>query len=201
MPACPTVQPLDRVFAVLDTLQADRDHLDRNWSIGEQAGRLLYLLTQISGAKNVLEVGTSIGYSGLWLAAGLLQTNGRLHTLDASAQRQAEALQHFEQAGIGHLVTCHCGDALALIEQLKTQGQAFDLVFIDAAKKEYWAYIQALLPAIPAGGLIVADNTYSHSDQLGDFLAGMADLDRHTLDTSLIDHAPGCHGLLIARKR
>jgi predicted O-methyltransferase YrrM len=192
---------LSDIFKVIASLDTNREHLNNNWCIGEQTGRLLYLMAQTSGAKSVLEIGTSIGYSTLWLAAGVLGNNGHIHTLDASAERQQEAKQHFTDAGVSSIITCHTGDALALLDVLGAQNHQTDLVFMDAAKKEYWAYVQKILPMMPSGGLLLADNTHSHSEQMADFLTGMAGLDGQQLDTTLIDHAGELHGVLLARKR
>jgi len=118
-------------------------------------GRLLRLLTEAVNAQNVVEIGTSNGYSALWLCLGLQTTGGRLTTHEIDPQRAALAQANFKRAGVEGIVTVVLGDAHETITRLR---EPIDLLFIDADKAGYRDYLQKLLPLVRPGGLILADN-------------------------------------------
>ena len=118
-------------------------------------GRMLRVLAESTGAKQVLEIGTSTGISGLWFLLALHATGGHLTTMDIDAERIALAREHFQQAGVDSLVTIVQGDAHANIAKLKGP---FDIVFIDAEKPGYVDYLNRVLPLVRPGGLILAHN-------------------------------------------
>ena len=141
-----------RILAVL-TRMASKD--ETYLSVPERDGRALRLLAETAGAKNIVEVGTSTGYSGLWFSLALARTGGHLTTFEIDHGRATEARQHFEQAGVSSLITIVEGDAHKTISQLKGP---IDLVFIDADKDGYIDYLNKVLPLVRPGGLIVAHN-------------------------------------------
>lgn len=118
-------------------------------------GRMLRVLAESTGAKQVLEIGTSTGLSGLWFAMALRTTGGRLTTLELDPRRAALARAHFKQAGVDSLVTLIEGDAHQNIAQVKGP---LDIVFIDAEKPGYVDYLKRTLPLVRPGGLILAHN-------------------------------------------
>jgi caffeoyl-CoA O-methyltransferase len=118
--------------------------------------RMLRLLTAAAGAKSVVEIGTSTGYSGLWFCMALEKTGGKLTTFDIDPGRIALARKHFQQAGVEGLVTIVEGDAHQTVTRLKGP---IDVVFIDADKEGYVDYLNKLLPLVRPGGLILAHNT------------------------------------------
>jgi caffeoyl-CoA O-methyltransferase len=118
-------------------------------------GRMLRLLTEAAGAKNVVEIGTSTGLSGLWLCLALQKTGGKLTTFEYDAGRAATAREHFKKAGVDPLVTVVEGDAHQTIARLK---EPIDVLFIDADKEGYADYLKKLLPLVRPGGLILAHN-------------------------------------------
>jgi predicted O-methyltransferase YrrM len=124
-------------------------------SVPQSDGRLLRLLTEAVGAKQVVEIGTSTGYSGLWFCLALEKTGGRLTTFEYDAGRAATARKHFEKAGMGKAVTVVEGDAHETVKQVKG---TVDVVFIDADKEGYEDYLEKTLPLVRAGGLILAHN-------------------------------------------
>lgn len=125
-------------------------------------GRILRLLAESLGAKQVVELGTSTGFSGVWFCLALRQTHGRLTTFEIDAGRAAEARRNFQQAGVADLVTLIEGDAHEKVKQV--QGP-IDLVFLDADKTGYVDYLEKLLPLVRPGGLIVAHNmNAAHAD-------------------------------------
>ena len=118
-------------------------------------GRMLRLLTEAVGAKTVIEVGTSTGYSGLWLLLALKNSGGKLTTFEIDSGRAARARKHFAQAGVEQRVTVVEGDAHQNVQRLK---ESIDVLFLDADKDGYTDYLNRLLPLVRPGGLILAHN-------------------------------------------
>jgi predicted O-methyltransferase YrrM len=118
-------------------------------------GRLLRIFAESTNARNVVEIGTSNGYSALWLCLGLRTTGGRLTTFEIDPQAAALARANFKRAGVDHMVTVVEGDAHQTIDRLK---EPIDILFLDADKDGYIDYLNRLLPLVRPGGLILADN-------------------------------------------
>ncbi len=141
---------------ILDVLSDMRKTQSRGMmNVPVEDGRLLRLLAESIGAKTVVEIGTSNGYSGIWLCLALRNTGGKLITHEIDAGRAALARQNFAKAGVSSLVTIVEGDAHETIGQLKGP---VDMVFIDADKEGYTDYLRKTLPLVRPGGLIVAHN-------------------------------------------
>lgn len=140
------------VLQVLDRMVANRELYQ---AVDAANGRMLRLLVETTAAKNVVEIGTSTGYSGLWTCLGLRNTGGRLTTFEIDPGRAEQARKHFEEAGVGTLVNVVVGDAHENVK--KVQGP-IDVVLLDADKEGYASYLQTLLPLVRPGGLIAADN-------------------------------------------
>jgi caffeoyl-CoA O-methyltransferase len=130
-------------------------------------GRLLRMLVEMSGAKQVVEIGTSNGYSGLWMCLGLRKTGGKLTTYEIDAGRAKLARENIERAGMSELIELVEGDAHK--EILKLKG-GIDIVFLDADKEGYVDYLDKLLPLLRPGGLIIAHNVRSHGNSMQPFL-------------------------------
>ncbi len=141
----------ERVLSVLQEV----GKLRRYQIVSETDGRLLRLLTETVGAKRVVEIGTSVGYSGIWFALALRKTSGHLYTHEIDLERARMAREHFEKAGLGDLVTIIEGDAHETVKQHK---EPIDILFLDADKSGYIDYLEKLLPLIRPGGLIIAHN-------------------------------------------
>ena len=137
-------------------------------------GRLLRLLTETMGAKHVVEIGTSNGYSGLWLLMALRTTGGKLTTFEIDPEKVRLATQNFKNAGVDHLATIVEGDAHEEVKRLKGP---IDLLFIDADKDGYLDYLNKLLPLIRSGGLIVTHNMNSVNRDYLDALTTDPDLE------------------------
>lgn len=121
---------------------------------GVLQGRLLAMISRLLRPKRILEIGTYTGYSALCLAEGLPE-NGLLHSIELDPELRDIATRYLTEAGYSNQIQLHTGAALDIIPQL---GETFDLVFMDAEKYEYGEYLNAVLPLIPSGGLILADN-------------------------------------------
>jgi len=121
---------------------------------GPLQGRLLTLLTKISGAKRVLEIGTFVGYSALCFAEALPE-DGQVITLDCDPSIQGIASKYFGKVPYGRKIVLKIGEALDLIRECEGP---FDLVYIDADKENYICYFEAVFDRVRKGGLVLADN-------------------------------------------
>jgi predicted O-methyltransferase YrrM len=122
---------------------------------GPETAGFLNLLIRTTGAKNIVEVGTSIGYTALWLGEAARATGGRVIGMEAIADKHRQAVDNLARAGLSDVVEVHFGDAKAIVRELTGP---IDLVFVDAWKEDYIAYFDTLLPKLRVGGCIVADN-------------------------------------------
>jgi len=118
-------------------------------------GNFLNLLVHMGKAQAILEIGTAIGYSTIWLARAAEKTGGHVTTIDMNKDRRARALIYIERAGLQNCITALAGDARKL---LPTFDSTFDFVFIDAAKGEYLEYLKLIYPLIAPGGVLVVGN-------------------------------------------
>ena len=171
--AIPDASTVEALLAEVSAFGIDNDAqtTDRSWrmlNITPDTGQLLRILVRATDARRILEVGTSDGYSTLWLAWAATETDGHITTLERSADKVALARANFEQAGLASWITIREGVAL---DTLKTLDGPFDLIFLDADRASYHAYLDALLPLLRVGGLLVTDNVVSHAHELVDFLA------------------------------
>ncbi|MCP4784855.1 MAG: hypothetical protein GY903_21925 [Fuerstiella sp.] len=144
-----------RILDVLDDL--DRNQRRGNMNVPLDDGRLLRLLVESTGAKHVVEIGTSNGYSGIWICLALRKTGGRLITHDVDADRIALARANFKRAGVEELITIVEGDAHKTVTRLK---EPIDVLFIDADKPGYRDYLDKLWPLVRPGGLIIGHNMH-----------------------------------------
>lgn len=177
----------------LQTVLARLEHTaDDFWNVSHENGQFLNFLARTLGAKRILEIGTSNGYSALWFAEALQHTNGHLDTIEFDPGRHAEARANVTAADMDDWITLHQGDALQIIPTLDGP---YDLVFLDADKPQYLAYAQLALPKLRPGGLLIGDDTVSLAAQMGDYLEFVrSSPDLHTLDLTLDD------GLTLSRK-
>jgi predicted O-methyltransferase YrrM len=142
-----------KILSVLDDLH--RNQRRGMMNVPVEDGRLLRVLTETIGAKHVVEIGTSNGYSGIWLCLALRTTGGKLTTYEIDARRAELARENFKRAGVEEFVTLVEGDAHEEVTKLK---EPIDLLFLDADKDGYIDYLNKLLPLVRPGGLIVAHN-------------------------------------------
>jgi predicted O-methyltransferase YrrM len=140
----------------------------RMLNITPDTGQLLRILVRSTGARRILEVGTSNGYSTMWLAWAATETGGHVTTLERLPEKVALALANLERSGLAPWITIRQGIAL---ETLATLDGPFDLIFLDADRPSYLAYLDLLLPLLKVGGLLVTDNVVSHADEVTEFLA------------------------------
>jgi predicted O-methyltransferase YrrM len=130
-------------------------------------GRLLHDLIIEKGYKRGLEIGTSNGYSSLWLGVAFQKTGGKLITIEIEPKRAQEAQENFRKAGLDDVIDSRINDAFREIPRI--QG-TFDFVFIDAWKPDYIKFLSLLNSRVATGGAITAHNVKSHSAAMQDFL-------------------------------
>jgi predicted O-methyltransferase YrrM len=121
---------------------------------GHLQGQILHMISCMIRPKSILEIGTFTGYSALCLAHGLA-VGGYLHTIEIDDELETIAQKYFLKSGMGDRIIQHIGDAREIIP---TIGKQFDLVFIDADKREYPDYYRLVFDFIPVGGFLLADN-------------------------------------------
>ncbi len=121
---------------------------------GHFQGRVLSMLSKIINPTNILEIGTYTGYSALCLAEGL-KKEGQLHTIDINEELTDFQRRYFDKSGFGSQLIQHTGDALQIIPTLN---MTFDLIFIDAEKREYPKYFDAVIKKTKPGSIILSDN-------------------------------------------
>jgi predicted O-methyltransferase YrrM len=156
--AGPAPQPADpppgldeRVRAFLE----ERRGTWRDMNVPEVDGRTLHDLVLKHRFTRALEIGTSTGHSGIWIAWALSRTGGRLVTIEIDRRRHDIARANFERAGLLPYVDLRLGDAHAVV---RTLDGPFDFVFVDAEKEGYPAYLEAIWPRLAAGGCLTAHN-------------------------------------------
>src|SRR5512144_2381647 len=118
-------------------------------------GQTLYDIIVAHKYTRALEIGTSTGHSGIWIAWALSKTGGKLITIDIDEERQRQARQNFEAAGVAKFIDARLGDAHTIVPAL--QGR-FDFVFSDADKEWYRNYLDAMLPKLEVGGCFATHN-------------------------------------------
>lgn len=158
-------------------------------------GMFLRMIVEMIGAKQCLEIGSSDGYSSIWIGTGLKERNGHLTTLEIDPVKVKLANENYKKAGLDKIITLVEGDAL---KNLPTLSGPFDFVFIDAWKNDYYKYFQMVFPKVRAGGVIVAHNAISAKDAMKDYLDTVKnhpDLETVILSTTLQD------GMAISYKR
>lgn len=147
-----------------DAATTDRAHKLLN--ITRDTGELLAVLIKANKAQRVLEVGTSNGYSTLWIADAL-PADGTVTTIEKLPHKIAMASDNFALSGLADKIEQIDGDAR---DYLMNNREPFDLVFLDAERTAYMAFADAVVDAIKPGGLLVCDNALSHVDEVRPFI-------------------------------
>jgi predicted O-methyltransferase YrrM len=121
---------------------------------GHLQGRFLSMLSKLIEPKNILEIGTYTGYSALCMAEGM-HPNGALHTIDNNEELYDIQRRYFDRSEFGERIFQHTGNALEIIPELR---MVYDLVFIDADKKNYPNYLELIIPFLRRGSVLLSDN-------------------------------------------
>ena len=139
------------------------------WNIPRKTGVLINTFIKMMNVQNALEIGTSNGYSGLWIAKALKKTGGKLTTIEFYEKRQSLAIENFKKCGVHDIVCPIQGDACTVLKSFD-KDEKFDFVFIDANKREYVEYFELIKPHLTPKALIVADNIISHAEKVQTFI-------------------------------
>ena len=171
------ISPEDPVLAELDRQTHLRVIQPRMLS-GHWQGQLLTMLTEMIRPMYVLELGTFTGYSAIALARGLRRDGAVVHTVEVNDELQDFAAEYIEKAGLRERIVQHIGPALEVVPRL---GEVFDLVFIDADKREYPAYYRMLMDEgyVRSGSILLADNVL-WSGKVAETATASAKNDRQT---------------------
>ena len=134
---------------------------DRMLAITKETGELLNMILRLKNAKNMLEVGTSTGYSTIWCAEAICEQSGKIITIEQNPNKIKRAKENFQKAGIADTITIKKGLAMQILRELNLQKKYkdfFDFVLIDADKENVIEYFDLILPMVSAGGVIITDN-------------------------------------------
>ncbi|MGL6263231.1 O-methyltransferase [Aeromonas jandaei] len=184
--------PLERLKQALEQFGeqhdlAQTDRADKMLNITRDTGELLAVLVQTRGAQAVLEIGTSNGYSTLWLAEAVARHDGHVTTIERDEAKRVLAQANFEQSGLAGRITQLAGEAGALLPTLPSAG--FPLIFLDSDRRQYQAWWPQLQRLLPPRGLLVVDNAISHREELAEWMAEVAQDPRFV--TSLVPVGKG----------
>ncbi|MBJ9721019.1 DUF1442 domain-containing protein [Acinetobacter calcoaceticus] len=161
------VADLYDTFKRHDAQQADR--LQRYRNIEAESAQLLSQLIRMQQAKSILEIGTSTGYSTLWLAEAAQATHGQVITVEIDANRSTEAKRHATELALNEIVNFWVGDAA---DYLKENQKTFDFILLDAernAYENYWPDLKRIIK--PKGGVLIIDNVISHAAEVKPLLS------------------------------
>lgn len=139
------------------------------WNISRVTAEFLYNLIVDGNIQSVIEVGTSNGYSGIWLAKALKKTGGQLTTIEFYDKRLDIAKENFEKCGVSDIIVTKKGDAATILEHLP-ENYRIDLAFVDANKRQYVDFYKLINPHLIKGGFIACDNIISHAPKVQTFL-------------------------------
>ena len=124
---------------------------------GAVQGQIMRMLVQTSGASSILEMGTFTGYSAICLACAMPE-GGHLDTLEINDELEDLILEGFDRAGLADMIDLHIGDCKETLRRFREEGREYDLVYMDANKREYCEYYELIFDMVRPGGLILADN-------------------------------------------
>ncbi len=155
------------VAAALDELETFQKSRSDSYNIPRQEGMILHALVVAAGCRYLVEVGTSYGFSGLFLASAARDNGGLLHTFDRDARKHEHAARNFQRAGLSDVVKLYTGEALVELSRLR---EGIDFAFIDATKSETFAYWKLLETRFARRCVVAVDNTHTHRKELAPFV-------------------------------
>ena len=139
------------------------------WNISRTTAEFMYNFIVDGNIQSVIEVGTSNGYSGIWLGKALKKTGGKLTTIEFYDKRLDIAKENFQKCGVSDIITTLKGDAATILEHLPDDYRV-DFAFVDANKRQYVDFFRLIHPHLVAGGYIACDNIISHAAKVQTFL-------------------------------
>lgn len=166
------------------------------WIVGPETGRMLHWLIRVSEPEVVIEIGTSVAYSALWMASALEKNGkGKLWTVESHGERYERAQKNIAEAGLAHRIHQVKGHAPEVFLDTGELPEQVDFVFLDATKMEHAAYFDVLTPRLKPEAFVVVDNVLSHRfGQMEKFIEAL-----HANTKLRVVEIPVGDGLLIAR--
>ncbi len=158
---------LERFGEANDSATAERPR--RMLNITRDTGEFLSVLVQATSARRVLEIGTSNGYSTLWLASAARMIGGVVTTVEMSDYKVGLARENFARSGLASYITLVQDDAGRVLQ--RADDASFDLIFLDSERSEYVGWWPRLKRVLRVGGLLVVDNALSHSEEMAPLVA------------------------------
>jgi len=162
---------IDSISKILDELEAQSTlekskkvnipSEDRMLAITKETGELFNMILRLINAKNMLEVGTSTGYSTIWCAEVISEQSGKIITIEQNPNKIKRAKENFQKAGVTDTITIKEGLAIQILTELNLQQKYkdfFDFVLIDADKENVIEYFDLIFPMVSIGGVIITDN-------------------------------------------
>jgi len=159
-----------------ETVLKELEKTQKNfWNLDRYCANFLYEMILIKNAQNVLEIGTSNGYSGIWILKALEDTKGKLTTIEFWEKRQSIARNNFEILNLFSKVEPKIGSAIIVLQDLEKEIKdnkrpKYDFVFIDANKTEYLSYFEIVDKIITENGVILTDNILSHKEKTAPYV-------------------------------
>lgn len=157
----------NRIQSVITELEHFMSRHDDALNLPRQGAEFIHALVLAGGCRQAVEIGTSYGYSGLWIASALAESGGSLITIDRERRKSDIARERFDEAGLAHLVDVRTGRAADLL--LAIDGP-IDFVLNDADKENCIRYVEILAGKLSERAIVVTDNTTTHAVELGPFL-------------------------------
>ena len=148
---------------------ATSDHVRRMFNITRDTGQLLGVLERATSARRVLEIGTSNGYSTVWLTEAAKALDGSVTTVELADEKIKLASDNFARSGLSPFITQVHDDAGRFLE--RSEKSAYDLIFLDSERSEYIGWWPNLRRVLRPGGLLIVDNAMSHAEEMAPFVA------------------------------
>ncbi len=155
---------IDEVLKKIEKLEESQSF----GSVSRSTGQFLHILLLAIKAKQVLELGCSLGYSAIWMALAVKENNGHVYTTEIDNQRANLAKKHFDETKLNNTITLYEKDIFEVLSDWNHE--KIDFVFIDAKKEDYSKYYELVLPLLKNGGLIIADDVGKFKEQVKPFL-------------------------------
>ncbi|MBU0719475.1 MAG: class I SAM-dependent methyltransferase [Planctomycetes bacterium] len=165
----------ERVAGIIAKLERFMSQRKEAKPVPPDAGRFIHALLLAQRARHTVEIGTNYGYSGLWTAAALAETGGKMISIDHDPEKTKAAMATFEEAGLSAYVELRTGTAA---EVLPSIDGPIDFVLSDADKDNCIQYVELTADKLRPGGVVLTDNAHTHAEELAGFLAWI----RHRAD-------------------
>ena len=159
-----------KILQTIERLERFMGTVNDALALPRPAAEFVCALVLASGARHAVEIGTSYGYSGLWIGAALARNDGTLITIDHDPRKSEEARSNFVAAGIAACIDVRSGEALDILAEIPGP---VDFVLNDADKPNCRRYVELLVPRLADRAIILTDNTTTHAAELAEFLAWM----------------------------